>query len=106
MYIDDNYTNHSYHRLLYIRAREGIIVSGSIIPPCVGANVTIWYRMSGESWNILAVVITDEYGEYSYDWKYATAGTYDFKAKWDGDASHEPPKAVQTQLQCKNLLYH
>lgn len=51
--------------------------------------MTIWYKRIGESWGVLAVVITNEYSEYSYDWEYATAGTYDFKARWNGDATHE-----------------
>ena len=63
-------------------------ISGSINPIRAGVTVTIWYRLSeDEAWSTLETVITDDNSQYSHDWTPETAGTYEVKASWPGDAN-------------------
>ncbi len=63
-----------------------VTISGAIDPLRPGVNVTILYRLSGETdWTFLANVTTDQNGNYSYTWTPETTGTYEVKASWEGD---------------------
>jgi PKD repeat protein len=64
-------------------------INGSITSTLPGVTVTIWFRTFAETWDTLAVVITDENGQYSYDWKPRAAETYEVKASWQGDEATE-----------------
>jgi PKD repeat protein len=64
-------------------------VNGSIASTLPGVTVTIWFRAFAETWDTLAVVITDGNGQYSYDWKPGVAETYEVKASWQGDEAAE-----------------
>jgi len=66
-----------------------ITINGSIASTLPGTTVTIWFRAFAETWDTLAVVITEENGQYSYDWKPRAAGTYEVKASWQGDETTE-----------------
>ena len=64
-----------------------ITINGSINPTRVGVAVTIWQRLSGtETWNNITVVQTNENSQYTFEWKPTTAGDYEVKASWEGDA--------------------
>ena len=64
-----------------------ITINGSISPTRVGVAVTIWQRLSGtETWNNITVVQTNENSQYTFEWKPTTAGDYEVKASWEGDA--------------------
>ncbi len=80
-----------------ITVGDSIILNGSISPVRVETNVTINYRLLGETWDTLKTVTTDAYGHYSYNWTPATTGTYEVKASWEGDLTHLPDESdVQT----------
>jgi len=67
---------------------ENITITGSIIPPRIGVNVTIRYRPSGEPiWTDLTTVLTNETSQYSYDWTVTTEGIYELMSQWEGDAT-------------------
>lgn len=65
---------------------SNITFSGSISPVRSRANVTLFFRISGESlWNLLANSTTNTEGQYSHSWIPPEAGTYEFKAVFNGD---------------------
>jgi len=68
---------------------NGTVITGSISPVRVGANVFIYYVQSGEeTWGSLANVTTDDNGQYSYIWiPWLKPETYEVKANWTGDAN-------------------
>jgi len=70
-----------------ITVGESITVNGSVNPARVGVAVTIWQRLNGtQTWNNITLVQTNESGQYTFNWKPTTAGTYEIKASWEGDA--------------------
>ena len=73
---------------------SAVTISGSISPKRVSAVVTIQYRISSGVWTKLISVVTDADGGYSYPWTPATAGDYELRAFWDGDASTESDTSV------------
>jgi hypothetical protein len=80
-----------------ITVGDSIILNGSISPVRVEANVTINYRLLGETWNTLKTLVTDADAHYSYNWTPVTTGTYEVKASWEGDLTHLPDESdVQT----------
>lgn len=64
---------------------QTIKISGNVTPARFGAVVTILYRQGDGSCSVLARTLTDESGAYKLNWTPNTAGTYEFKAEWDGD---------------------
>ena len=68
-------------------------INGSITSTLPGVTVTIWFRAFAETWDTLAVVITDENGQYSYDWKPRVAETYEVKASWQSNGATEPDES-------------
>jgi len=76
---------------------DSIILNGSISPVRVETNVTIKYRLLGETWSTLTTLPTDADGHYSYNWTPLTTGAYEIKASWGGDIAHLPDESdVQT----------
>jgi len=70
-----------------LKVGEDTTISGDITPDKDRANVTIHYRLSGETtWNTTTVT-ANATGGYSYTWTPEEAGTYEFKASWQGDAN-------------------
>ena len=64
-------------------------ITGAVSSKQSAANITILYRMYGQyDWNILANTETNSEGLFSYSWKPTAAGTYEFKAEWDGDQKY------------------
>jgi len=64
-------------------------ISGSLTPARQGENINIQYRIGGGSWNDLASLVTDDSGEYSYEWTPTEeVGTFQFMASWPGDAEY------------------
>jgi len=73
---------------------ESVIISGAIDPLRPSENVTIQYRLNGGTWASLVNMTThSKYGNYSYTWTPLTAGTYEFKAFWDGDPYINPAES-------------
>jgi len=72
-----------------VTVQADVNIGGSLSPPRVGVSVTIQYRSSGGSWTTLTTSVTDAAGSYAYTWTPTTAGSYELKAVWPGDASTE-----------------
>ena len=68
---------------------SSVTISGPIDPIRPDVNVIIEYRPSGGTWSTLATTTTDQNSNYEYTWKPETAGTYEIRAKWDGDENTE-----------------
>ena len=70
-----------------IEVGEDTTISGSITPTRVGVTVTIYYRLTGDTWNTLTTVPTNATSQYSYVWTPSALGTYEVNASWPGDAN-------------------
>ncbi len=65
-----------------------VTITGSITPERKGVIVTILYRESGvETWTVLGTTTTDDNSQYSYEWTPTATGTYEVRARWEGDAN-------------------
>ncbi len=65
---------------------ESVTINGTIRPTRQNVDVTIYYRLSGETdWNPLATEKTDTTSWYTHTWIPQTNGTYELKASWAGD---------------------
>jgi len=68
-----------------ITIKENLTISGKISPRVSGANVTIMYRPSNDTWTLISIVKTDSNGEYNHTWMSNVSGTYEFNAYWTGN---------------------
>ena len=74
---------------------ENTTISGSITPTREGANVTIYYRLTGEvMWNMLTTELTDATSHYSHVWTPTTVGIYETKTSWPGDTTTLPAESL------------
>ena len=65
-----------------------ITIEGTITPTLAEQNVTIRFKVQDETWNTLTESAqTNQSSQYTYSWAPATAGTYDLRASWLGDAN-------------------
>ena len=64
-----------------------VTINGNIDPTRANVTVTIEYRPSGGTWTTLATRTTDSNSNYSYTWTPQTAGTYEIRARWEGDTN-------------------
>ena len=71
-----------------IEEESNITISGAISPPLENMNVTIMYRKVGGNWTVLAVVLTEEDGSFSYVWSPPERGNYLVKASWEGSQNY------------------
>lgn len=69
---------------------ENITIRGELSPVREGVNITIYYRVKGETeWNILHVVKTNSEGKFHYTWLKPEIGDYELRAYWAGDEATE-----------------
>lgn len=66
---------------------SNLTVSGSVSPACNGANVTMYLSQDRTSWAFYNTE-TDNNGEYSFDWNFASTGTYYIQTSWSGTAGY------------------
>lgn len=65
-----------------------VTISGSI-DPVHSAEVTIMYSLDGVSWSsITTETLETVVGSYLYEWQPDSAGSYQIRANWNGDANH------------------
>ena len=59
-------------------------ISGRIIPKTPGETVHIWCRrnVTGDPWTKIGTAITNDDGEYSYEWTTDRLGALNLKANW------------------------
>ncbi|MBS7648799.1 PQQ-binding-like beta-propeller repeat protein [Candidatus Bathyarchaeota archaeon] len=64
-----------------------IIVNGRLSPARLNASITVQRRREGETtWGTLALVLTNATGHYSYSWVPDTAGSFELRSIWEGNA--------------------
>jgi hypothetical protein len=66
-----------------------LIIKGNLDPPRE-TKVMIEYRVSGQNWNSLAEVETDNLGNYNYYWYPNVTGIVQIRSIWLGDATQNP----------------
>ena len=66
---------------------DSVTISGAIDPVRSGVEVAILFMPSGGTWATLGTVMTDSDSKYSYTWTPTETGTYQVKARWEGDES-------------------
>lgn len=78
---------------------SNVTITGRITPSRPGVNVKIEYRTKGttDGWTELETVVTDSTGGFTYLWNPAAAGTYEIRARWDGDTFYQGAKSDETQ---------
>lgn len=72
-----------------VKVDSNITISGDITPDKPGVNVTILYRPTDGSWTVLQTVQTDSQSHYTYTWTTTSVGTFEIKASWPGDPTHQ-----------------
>lgn len=78
-----------------------VTLSGQLSPKLQNKSITIYFRMSGSPWNVLAIVETDSEGKFSWTWIVEETGWYQFRASWSGDddyAGADSPTVAMTIL--------
>jgi hypothetical protein len=70
----------------YIVQGGMVTVSGQLSPSGLNETVTIYVRKTGSQWSVLATVLTDSNGKFSYLWIPRSASTYYIRASWSGNA--------------------
>jgi hypothetical protein len=78
-------------------------ISGTIKPSKVGVYVTIYHRLVGQSWANLTTVKTGPASDFAYNLTTSVVGTFEFKANWTGDASHNSSESGIATLVVKKL---
>jgi hypothetical protein len=66
-------------------AQNDVKITGSLSPSLAGEDVTLYVSSMGSPLTLLATVVTNADGGYSYDWISPPSGIYSVKAKWSGD---------------------
>jgi len=80
------------------------LIYGFIAPPH-SANVTIWISDdNGSTWIDLAVVLSNQNGNYSYFWTFTAERVWRIRASWPGDNAYlNATSPEQTMVVGKNL---
>jgi PKD repeat protein len=72
-------------------------VAGTLTPTQQGKEITLQYRLVGQSWGTYDTTATDAQGGYEFVWTPDAAGTYELQTTWEGDADTESSQSsVQT----------
>jgi hypothetical protein len=79
-------------------AQNDVKITGSLYPSLAGENVTLYLSSIGSPSTLLATVVTDADGGYSYDWISPPSGIYSIKAKWSGDDDYNSADSTTFQL--------
>lgn len=72
-----------------INLGDTITVSGFISPAHTYRSVSLCYSQDGYEWSLLAIVVTDSGGQFSYEWTPVSVGTLYLKVEWSGDSDHQ-----------------
>ncbi len=87
---------------IYIIANPSVIqyggnmtITGAVTPASDGLTVTIFYTLSSSYlFYTLTTVQTGPGGIYSYVWKPTQTGSFDIKARWDGNESYSEAESL------------
>jgi PKD repeat protein len=89
-----------------VKVGESVTINGTLSPLAIGANVNITIRING---TILATVQTDTNGKYIYTWNPDTAGTFEVKVEWAGNANSlaaSNTKTVTVEAQPTDIILY
>jgi PKD repeat protein len=74
-------------------------ITGTLTPTQQGKEITLQYRLVGQSWGTYDTATTDAQGDYEFVWTPDAAGTYELQTTWQGDASTESSQSsIQTVI--------
>jgi hypothetical protein len=65
--------------------QNNVEIRGSLSPSLAGENVTLYVSSFGSTLTMLATVVTDSNGQYSYTWYSPPGGIHSVRANWSGD---------------------
>jgi len=83
---------------------ETTTLSGALTPALEGETINIQCRLGGAAWSDVASVLTDGSGQYSYEWTQTeTAGNFQFKASWSGNADYLPAESIVITVVVRKL---
>ncbi len=82
----------------FMTAGSAVTISGSISPALSGRNVTLFVSSISSPLYVLATVVTDYEGRFSYTWRPSSAGTYSIRASWFGDANYAGAESSMYRL--------
>ena len=75
-----------------------VTITGSISPIKPNVNVTIWHRLVGEDWTVLATVATYANSSYLFRWNTTRSGDFAVKAGWQGDEATTQANSTMVTL--------
>jgi PKD repeat protein len=76
---------------------EDATITGTLAPTQQGKEITLQYRLVGQSWGTYDTATTDAQGDYEFVWTPDAAGTYEIQTTWQGDAITESSQSdIQT----------
>jgi len=64
-----------------------LTVSGSLSPVCPNETIAAYFSQDGISYNA-GQTTTDQFGNYSYSWKFNSTGTHYIRTSWSGNANY------------------
>ncbi len=67
---------------------SAVTMGGFISPPLSGKNVTLYISSTGSTLSVLATVVTDSDGRYSYTWYPSSVGIHSLRASCPGDIDY------------------
>jgi outer membrane protein assembly factor BamB len=73
-----------------ITYEANITIQGTLSPALADITITVQYSFDGgNTWNDLATLTTDTTGSFSYEWAKPSAGVYQIRASWNGNARYK-----------------
>jgi hypothetical protein len=62
-----------------------LTVNGRISPAVPNQNVTLYFSVNGESWQVIDSTVTQPDGQFTYAWKSEATGQVNLQASWTGN---------------------
>lgn len=72
----------------FVVSQSGVELNGSLSPSLPGKEVTLYVNSFNSPLVMLATVVTDSQGSYSYIWDSPPGGIYSVRANWSGDEDY------------------
>lgn len=69
----------------FVMSQKYVEIAGSLSPSLAGETVTLYISSMGSPLVMLATVVTEADGQYSYVWESPAGGIYSVRANWSGD---------------------
>ncbi|MCJ7721765.1 Ig-like domain-containing protein, partial [Candidatus Bathyarchaeota archaeon] len=69
----------------FVISQKYVEIAGSLSPSLAGETVTLYISSMGSPLVMLATIVTEADGQYSYVWESPAGGIYSVRANWSGD---------------------